>query len=105
VTLLIFSGCTPVITPDFAGAAAAVAGLETALVILKSLSFQVPIDPVAAQGFALNRNLFAFQLVMAMSVVLTFALALRCGSLPWRPSWRHFSLRDRDQAGLQPLWC
>ena len=57
----------------FAGAATAVAGLEITLIILKSFSFQVPIDPVAAQGFALNRNLFAFQLVMAMSVILTFA--------------------------------
>ena len=57
----------------FAGAAAAVAGIELALVILKSLNFQVPADLVAVQGFALNRNLFAFQLVMAMSVIMTFA--------------------------------
>ena len=57
----------------FAGAAVAIAGLEIGLARLKSLGFQVPIDPVAAQSFALNRNLFAFQLVMAMSVILTFA--------------------------------
>jgi hypothetical protein len=57
----------------FAGAAVAVAGLEIALVIVKSLGLQVPVDPVAVQGFALNRNLFAFQLVMAMSVILGFA--------------------------------
>jgi hypothetical protein len=67
----------------FAGAAVAIAGLEIGLAILKSLGFQVPIDPVAAQGFALNRNLFAFQLVMAMSVILTFAhgAALRIAGL------------------------
>jgi O-Antigen ligase len=57
----------------FAGAAVAVAGIELALVILKSLNFQVAADLVAVQGFALNRNLFAFQLVMAMSVILAFA--------------------------------
>jgi hypothetical protein len=57
----------------FAGAAVAVAGIELALVILKSLNFQIPADLVAVQGFALNRNLFAFQLVMAMSVILAFA--------------------------------
>ena len=57
----------------FAGAAAAVAGIETALVTMKSLSFQFPGNPVAAEGFALNRNLFAFQLVMAITALVTFA--------------------------------
>ena len=60
----------------FAGAAAAIAGIEVALVLLRALGFQVPSDPRdpgVVQGFALNRNLFAFQLVMAMSAVLTFA--------------------------------
>jgi hypothetical protein len=57
----------------FAGAAAAVAGLEIFLVILRSLGFQAPVSPGAVQGFALNRNLFAFQLLMAMSATVTFA--------------------------------
>jgi hypothetical protein len=57
---------------------AAVAGVEIALVFLRSLGFQVP---------GLNRNLFAFQLVLAASVILTFA---RGAALRIAPSC-HFS--------------
>src|SRR4029079_9519724 len=89
----------------FAGAAVAIAGLEIGLAILKSLGFQVPIDPVAAQSFALKRNLFAFQLVMAMSVILTFAhgAALRIAGLA--AIMAHFFLPDHAQGGLPLLSC
>jgi hypothetical protein len=54
----------------FAGATAAVAGVEVFLVMLTSLGFHVPVIPRNAEGFSLNHNFFAFQLLMAMSAAI-----------------------------------
>jgi hypothetical protein len=54
----------------FAGATAAVAGVEVFLVMLAGLGFQIPVVPTAAEGFSLNHNFFAFQLLMAMSAAV-----------------------------------
>src|SRR5262249_3200811 len=63
----------------FAGAAAAIAGLEVILIMLKSMGSQNGVMAGAAEGFAQNRNAFAFQLLMAMSaaVVLARGVTLR----------------------------
>jgi len=55
----------------FAGATAAVAGVEVLLVVLANLGFQIPVVPTAAEGFSLNHNFFAFQLLMAMAAAIT----------------------------------
>jgi len=55
----------------FAGATAAVAGVEVLLVMLANLGFQIPVVPTAAEGFSLNHNFFAFQLLMAMCAAMT----------------------------------
>jgi len=62
----------------FAGATAAVAGLEVLLVMVTGLGFQVPVVLGNVQGFSLNHNFFAFQLLMAMSAAIT---AVRGASL------------------------
>jgi hypothetical protein len=62
----------------FAGATAAVAAVEVFLVMLAKLGFQIPAVPTAAEGFSLNHNFFAFQLLMAMSAAVT---AVRGASL------------------------
>jgi len=54
----------------FVGAAAAIAGIEAALVALKSVGFPVSIAAGSVEGFAQNRNAFAFQLLMAMSAAI-----------------------------------
>jgi len=55
----------------FAGATAAVAAVEVFLVMLANLGFQIPVVPTAAEGFSLNHNFFAFQLLMAMCAAMT----------------------------------
>ena len=62
----------------FAGATAAVAGIEVSLVMLTGLGFQAPVVLGNAQGFSLNHNFFAFQLLMAMSAAIA---AVRGASL------------------------
>ena len=62
----------------FAGATAAIAGVEVFLVMLADLGFQIPVVPTAAEGFSLNHNFFAFQLLMAMSAAMA---AVRGASL------------------------
>jgi uncharacterized membrane protein YbhN (UPF0104 family) len=57
----------------FAGAAAAIAGLEVILIMLKSMGSQNGVMAGAAEGFAQNRNAFAFQLLMAMSAAVVLA--------------------------------
>src|SRR5262245_52783353 len=54
----------------FAGGACAIAGLEAFLVILAGLGIRVPVVPTAVQGFSLNHNFFAFQLLMAMCAAM-----------------------------------
>jgi hypothetical protein len=62
----------------FVGATAAIADIETILVLLKSVDIRVPVALGNAEGFSLNHNFFAFQLLMAlaaaMSVVRGFSL-------------------------------
>ena len=67
----------------FVGATAAIAGIEAVLVALKSAGFSVSVVAGSVEGFAQNRNAFAFQLLMAMSatVVLVRGSALRIGLL------------------------
>ncbi len=54
----------------FAGATAAVSGVEIMLVILRSLGLQPSAGPGYLEGFAQNRNAFAFQILMAMSTAI-----------------------------------
>jgi hypothetical protein len=62
----------------FAGAMAAIAGIETFLILLTNAGFHVPVVPNNAEGFSLNHNFFAFQLLMAfaaaVSIVRGFSL-------------------------------
>ncbi len=62
----------------FAGATTAVAGVEVFLVMVAGLGFKVPVMPTAVEGFSLNRNSFALQLLMAMAATIT---AVRGASL------------------------
>ncbi len=62
----------------FAGATAAIAGVEVFLVMVAGLGFKVPVMPTAVEGFSLNHNFFAFQLLMAMAATIT---AVRGASL------------------------
>lgn len=55
----------------FAGATAAVAGVEVFLVMVANLGFRIPVVPTAAEGFSLNHNFFAFQLLMALAASMT----------------------------------
>ena len=54
----------------FAGASAAIAGVETFLVLLTALGFHVPVIASNVEGFSLNHNFFAFQLLMAMAAAV-----------------------------------
>ena len=67
----------------FVGAAAAIAGIDAALVLLKSAGFQAAVAAGSVEGFAQNRNAFAFQLLMAVSaaIVLVRGPALRIAIL------------------------
>jgi hypothetical protein len=55
----------------FAGAATAVAALELLILAAHNLGLQVtlPFVPNAIEGFSLNHNFFAFQLLMALAAV------------------------------------
>src|SRR5665213_82564 len=55
----------------FAGAAAAVAALELLILAAHNLGMQLklPLVPNAIEGFSLNHNFFAFQLLMALAAV------------------------------------
>lgn len=55
----------------FAGATAAIAGIETLLILLVNAGFQVPVVPSNAEGFSLNHNFFAFQLLMAFAAAIS----------------------------------
>jgi len=55
----------------FAGATAAVAGIEIFLILLTNLGIHVPVVPRSAMGFSLNHNFFAFQLLMAFAVAIS----------------------------------
>jgi uncharacterized membrane protein YbhN (UPF0104 family) len=57
----------------FAGAAAAIAGFETILIMLRSFGSSAGVIAGTAEGFAQNRNAFAFQLLMAMSAAIVLA--------------------------------
>ena len=57
----------------FAGATAAIAGIEVVLVLLKPLGFQIFSFAGNVEGFAQNRNAFAFQLLMSMSAAIVLA--------------------------------
>ncbi len=59
----------------FAGAGAAIAVLEILLLALNRLGLQLtlPLVPNALQGFSLNHNFFAFQLLMALAAVFVAA--------------------------------
>ena len=57
----------------FVGATTAVAALELVFIILANLGFRVPIVIGRVQGFSLNHNFFAFQLLMALSAAIVFA--------------------------------
>jgi len=59
----------------FAGAGAAVAVLDIFLVALNNLGFHttLPLVPTAVEGFSLNHNFFAFQLLMALAAVFVAA--------------------------------
>jgi len=63
----------------FVGAAVTVAGIEITLVLFRSLGFSVSVIVGNVEGFAQNRNAFAFQLLMAMSaaIALVRGAALR----------------------------
>ncbi len=63
----------------FVGATAAIAAIEAALVLLKSAGFQVAVTAGNVEGFAQNRNAFAFQLLMATcaAIILIRGPALR----------------------------
>jgi hypothetical protein len=79
--LLAYAGSGALITKDsgtaalrillltFVGAATAIAVLEIALLALNNLGLQstLPLAPNALQGFSLNHNFFAFQLLMALA--------------------------------------
>jgi uncharacterized membrane protein YbhN (UPF0104 family) len=60
----------------FAGSAAAIAGLEAGLILLKAAGIDAPVATAAAKGFAQNRNAFALQLLMATSAAIVFARGL-----------------------------
>jgi hypothetical protein len=55
----------------FAGAASAIALLELLLLVMNDLGLHLslPLAPSALQGFSLNHNFFAFQLLMALAAV------------------------------------
>ncbi len=70
----------------YVGATAAVAGIEVALVLLHEVGAQFAsqfLGPGPIEGFAQNRNAFAFQLLMAISaaIVLARGSALRIAIL------------------------
>jgi hypothetical protein len=85
--LLAYAGCGALITKDsgaeglrillltFAGAGAAIAVLEIVLLALNHLGLQLtlPLTPFALDGFSLNHNFFAFQLLMALAAVFVAA--------------------------------
>jgi hypothetical protein len=54
----------------FAGATAAIAGIETILILLTNVGISVPVVPGNAEGFSLNHNFFAFQLLMALAAAM-----------------------------------
>ncbi len=56
----------------FAGAGAAIAVMETILIMLASAGFgrPLPFAPLAIDGFSQNHNFFAFQLLMALAAIL-----------------------------------
>ena len=57
----------------YSGAAAAIAVIDISLAILNKAGFAVPVVAQAIEGFALNHNFFAFQLLMAISATLVAA--------------------------------
>ena len=63
----------------YVGGAAAIACIEVALVFLKSAGLPIATGIGGVEGFAQNRNAFAFQLLMALSatIVLVRGFALR----------------------------
>jgi O-antigen ligase len=61
----------------YAGATAAIAGIETFLMLLANLGFAVPVVPGDAEGFSLNHNFFAFQLLMALAAAICVVRGLR----------------------------
>ena len=57
----------------FAGATAAIAGLEISLLVIASFGLRVPVVIGSIEGFSLNHNFFAFQLLMALCAAITFS--------------------------------
>jgi hypothetical protein len=55
----------------FAGATAAIAGIETLLTLLRNAGLAAPVVPGSAEGFSLNHNFFAFQLLMAFAAAMS----------------------------------
>jgi hypothetical protein len=62
-----------VIVLSFAGAAVAIAGLEVLLLLITSSGFRMPVAAGKIEGFSQNHNFFAFQLLMALAALVTFA--------------------------------
>jgi hypothetical protein len=54
----------------FAGASAAIAGIEIFLVLMSGFGLHLPVVPMSAEGFSLNHNFFAFQLLMALAAAI-----------------------------------
>jgi O-antigen ligase len=59
----------------FSGATAAIAVMEIGLSILRGHGLAVPVAARAVEGFALNHNFFAFQLLMAIAATFVAARA------------------------------
>jgi uncharacterized membrane protein YbhN (UPF0104 family) len=66
------------LTLTFVGVGASIAALEICLVMLKlaGLQFSLPVISSGVEGFSLNHNFFAFQILMAISATLVAASGL-----------------------------
>jgi O-antigen ligase len=59
----------------FSGATAAIAAMEICLSILRTGGLVLPVTPNSIEGFALNHNFFAFELLMALAATFVAARA------------------------------
>jgi len=66
-------GALRVFLLTYSGATAAIVAIEIFLSILSNIGLAVPVVPQAVEGFALNRNFFVFQILMAISAALISA--------------------------------
>src|SRR5579884_1192262 len=64
-------GALQMLLRTFAGATAAVAAIELALLLVRRAGFPIlPVNGTALEGFAQNHNVFAFQALMAVAAVV-----------------------------------